>query len=278
MKGQYTKTTESGTPMINRTWARSLFIGVIVFVQFLRLPSPGNATTIVAVRTPSDIYLGADSRVIGVRPNGAVYDDVKCKIGQVGKIFFAGAGPYEYDPMGLNIRLLLIEAQRPGATVGQTIERFDTLYANALTRTSTAAREKSPTVYNQYFLNGHVYIYFVAFENETPRFFARTFAIRSSNDAVKVHTEQRDCPTGCPGTEPTIYGIGYAEVMKNLPTNALRIKPPIQVITELIEASIRKDPEHKSGGPIDILHLNKDGARWVQKKQECREIQPYFQP
>jgi hypothetical protein len=66
--------------------------------------------------------------------------------------------------------------------------------------------------------------------------------------------------------------------MKNLPTNALRIKPPIQVITELIEASIRKDPEHKSGGPIDILHLNKDGARWVQKKQECREIQPYFQP
>ena len=260
--------------MINRIWIPPLLIRVFVFLQFLGIPALGNATTIVAVKTPSDIYLGADSRVIGVRPDGTVYFDVKCKIGQVGKLFFAGAGPYEYDPMGLNIRSLLIEAQRPGATVVQTIDRFDTLYADALTRTSTTAREKSPTVYQQYFLNGHVYIYFVAFENETPRFFARTFTIKSSDDAVKVDTEQHDCPPGCPDTEPTIYGIGYADVMRQLSSTELQRRPPVQVITELIEASIREDPDHKSGGPIDILHLNNDGARWVQKKQECREIQP----
>jgi hypothetical protein len=260
--------------MINRIWVRPLLICVFVFLQFLGIPALGNATTIVAVKTPSDIYLGADSKVTGVRPDGTVYYEVKCKIGQVGNIFFAGAGPYEYDPMGLNIRLLLIEAQRRGASVVQTVERFETLYADALTRTSKTAQEKSPMVYKQYFLNGHVYVYFVAFENETPRFFARTFTIQGSNDTVTVDTEQRDCPPGCPGTEPTIHGIGYAEVMKELSSDALKTRPPIQVITEVIEASIREDPDHKSGGPIDILHLNKDGARWVQKKKECREIQP----
>ena len=73
----------------------------------------------------------------------------------------------------------------------------------------------------------------------------------------------------------TTYPPGSAaEVMKKLSCNALKTRPPIQVITEVIEASIREDPDHKSGGPIDILHLNKDGARWVQKKRECREIQP----
>jgi hypothetical protein len=55
----------------------------------------------------------------------------------------------------------------------------------------------------------------------------------------------------------------------------LKKQPPIPFITEVIEASIREDPDHRSGGPIDILHLNKDGARWVQKKNECAEIQPY---
>ena len=269
------KATESDTTMINLISVRPLSICAFAFLQFLGIPALGNATTIVGVRTPNDIYLAADSRVIGVRPDGTVYYEVKCKIGQVGNIFFAGAGPYEFDPMGLNIRLLLIEAQRQAVGVIQTIERFETLYADALTRTSRTAQEKSPIVYNRYFLNGHVYIYFVAFENETPRFFGRTFTIQGSNDTVTVDTEQRDCPPDCSTTEPTIHGIGYADVMKRLSANDLQIRPPIQVITEVIEASIREDPDHKSGGPIDILHLNKDGARWVQKKKECPEIQPY---
>jgi len=274
-RGDVSEAIKPHAAMINRIRVRPLLICVFLFLQFLGIAALGSATTIVAVRTPADIYLGVDSRVTGVRPDGTVYYEVKCKIGQVGKIFFAGAGPYEYEPTGLNIRLLLIEAQRPGASVVQTVERFETLYADALTRTSRTAQKESPMVYQKYFLNGHVYMYFFAFENETPRYFGRIFTIRSPNELVTVDTEQRDCPPGCPGTEPTILGIGYADAMKKLSSNALKTRTPIQVITEAIEASIREDPDHKSGGPIDILHLNKDGARWVQKKKECGEIQPY---
>ena len=209
-----------------------------------------------------------------VLPDGTVYYEAKCKIGQVGKIFFTGVGPYEYEPTGLNIRLLLIEAQRSGANVVQTIERFETLYADALRRTSRTAQKESPMVYQKYFLDRHVYVYFFTFEDETPKYFGRIFTIQSSNGPATVDTEQRDCPPGCPGSEPTILGIGYADVVKELSPNALKTRPPIEIITEVIEASIREDPDHKSGGPIDILHLSKDGARWVQKKKECPEIQP----
>jgi hypothetical protein len=129
-------------------------------------------------------------------------------------------------------------------------------------------------VYEKYFLNGHVYVNFFAFENGIPQYFGRIFTIQSSNDPVTVDTDQRDCPPGCPGTEPTIHGIGYAEVMKKLSSNALKTRPPIQVIAEVTEASIREDPDHKSGGPIDILHLSKDGARWVQKKRNAPKSSP----
>ena len=125
--------------MINRIRVRTLLCHVFIF---LGIPALGSATTILAVRTPTDIYLGADSRVTGVRPDGTVYYEVKFKIGQVRKIFFAGAGPYEYEPTGLNIRLLLIEAQHLGASVGQTVERFETLYSDALTRTSRTRSER----------------------------------------------------------------------------------------------------------------------------------------
>jgi hypothetical protein len=260
--------------MINRRRVHLLLICVFVFLQFLGVPALGKATTIVAVRTPTDIYLGAESKVIGALPDGTVYYEMKCKIGQVGKIFFASAGPYEYKPTGLNIRLLLMQAERPGASINQTVERFATLYADALTRTSRTAQKESPMVYNKYFLNGHVYVYFFAFENEVPRHFGRTFTIQSSNDPVTVGIEKHDCPLGCPSTEPTIHGIGYADVVNNVSSNVLKTRPPFQVITEVIEASINEDPDLKSGGPIDILHLNKDGARWVQKKKECPEIQP----
>jgi hypothetical protein len=260
--------------MINRMIrVRSLPTCALLFLQLLGIPVVGSATTIVTVKTPTDIYVGADSKVTGVRPDGTVYYELKCKIGQVGNIFFAGVGPYEYRPTGLNIRLLLVEAQRSGASVGQTVEKFETLYADALTRTSRTAQKESPMVYTKYFLNGHVYVNFFALENGIPQYFGRIFNIQSSNDPVTVETEQRDCPPGCPGTEPTIHGIGYAEVMKRLSSDALKTQTPIQVITEAIEASIREDPDLKSGGPIDILHLSKDGARWVQKKQECPEIQ-----
>lgn len=260
--------------MSNRRRFRPLVISVFLLLQFLGVPASGGATTIVAVRTSTEIYLGVDSRVTGVRPNGTVYYDVKCKIGQVGRIFFAAAGPYEYEPTGLNIRQLLTEAQRPGTSVHETVERFANLYVDALTRTSRNAQKDSPMVYNKYFLNGRVYVYLFVFDNEIPLFFERIFAVQSSNDSVTIKTEQRDCPPGCSSSEPTLIAIGYADVMKNVTTDALKTFSPIEFINEVIQASIREDPDHKSGGPIDILHLNKDGARWVQKKKECAEIQP----
>jgi hypothetical protein len=78
----------SQAAMINRIWVRPLLICVFTFLQLLGIPAPGRATTIVAVRTPTDIHLGVDSKVTGVLPDGTVYYEVRCKIGQVGKIFF----------------------------------------------------------------------------------------------------------------------------------------------------------------------------------------------
>ena len=251
-----------------------MLIRAFLLVQLLAVPALLNATTIVAVRTPTDIYLGADSRVTEVRPDGRFHYEAKCKIGQVGEIFFAGAGLYGHQPTGLSIRSSLIQAQSSAASLSETVERFETLYTDALERTLRSALKDSPMVYKKYFLDGHVYVYLFAFENGITRYFERIFTIQSSTDPVTVGMERHDCPPGCLGGEATILGIGYADVVKEVSPDVLKTRPPVELITELVDASIKADPAHQSGGPIDILHLNKDGGRWVQKKKECPEIQP----
>src|SRR5262249_10279604 len=113
--GHASKAIKFHRAMIDSRRIRPLVIPVFLFLQLLGVPALGNSTTIVAVRTSTDIYIGADSRVTGVRPDGTVYYDMKCKIGQVGKIFFAGAGTFEFGAKGLNIRLVVVETEPPGA-------------------------------------------------------------------------------------------------------------------------------------------------------------------
>ena len=45
----------------------------------------------------------------------------------------------------------------------------------------------------------------------------------------------------------------------------------VEGIRSLIELEIAAEPAH-TGGPIDILRITKDGAEWIQRKQECPDI------
>src|SRR5688572_13952258 len=80
----------------------SLPILAVLAIQFLAVPS--HATTVMGVRTPNDIYLGADSKRTVTqldRPGGTSPDDgPMCKITQVGEAFVAVRGFYEYSAYG----------------------------------------------------------------------------------------------------------------------------------------------------------------------------------
>jgi hypothetical protein len=260
-------------PTCNGERVLAVLIRLLLCAQFLCIPALAAATTLVAVRTSTDIYVGADSRSVHMSPAGTLYhDDIKCKIGHVGNIFFAGFGPVRHPPTALSIELSLRYALRQGETVARTVRKFETLHADALAKTLRITKKWYPQIYNSFFFNSRVYVYLFAFEIEVPRFFVRTFTVQSPKDSVIVSTEE--CPLGCP--IPMIDVIAPPDVTETMSPDLLKTLPPIQAITEVIETSIREDPYQRSAAPIDILHLNKDGARWVQKKKECGEIRSYI--
>jgi hypothetical protein len=246
----------------------------------LILPALVGATTVITLRTATDIYIGADSKIASMHLDGSVSYGQQCKIGQVGSIFFAGAGAYGRKPMPsedpnsrLDIRSSLIKARALGGTMHQIIARFSDVYADEILRTLEIVRSSSPKQYEKASTSS-VYVYFFGFEGDTPVSLRRTFTPMRSDAAVTtIRITEYDCPPNC--AEPHAIGVGYGNIIKDFSADVLKTRSPTDVIREIVELSIKEDPEQKSGMPVDILHLTKHGASWIQKKKECPEIKPY---
>jgi len=252
----------------------ALLLGII------SLPTLLSATTILAVRTSTDIYIGVDSKVTQVRPDGSLLYLEQCKIVQVGNIFFAAAGPYGRQPTpfddprsGLDIRSSLLESQALGGTIYQIIARFTDLYAGAMVRSLQAVVKSRPKQFEKVF-SSPVHVFFFAFDADTALLLHKRFTHRRSDAlASTIEIVDYDCPPSC--AEPHhVDGIGYADIFKNVSPTVLKTRSPIEVIRETVESSIKADPEKQSDLPVDVLHLNNNGAKWIQKKAQCPEIQP----
>jgi hypothetical protein len=241
----------------------------------LLLPAVLGATTVITMRTATDIYIGADSRVASMRLDGSVSYRQQCKIGQVGNIFFAAAGAYGRKPMPsedpnsrLDITSFLNNARALGGTMHQIVARFSDVYADEILRTLEIVRRSSPKQYAKASTSS-VYVYFLGFEGDTPVSLRRTFTPMKSDAAVtSMRIAEYDCPANC--AEPHVIGVGYGNIIKNFSPDVLKTRSPTEIIRAAVELSIKEDPEQKSGMPVDILHLTKHGS-WIQKKKECQK-------
>jgi len=80
-------------------------------------------TTIVPVRTRSDIMVGIDSKVVFA--NKAIKAEPVCKITQVGRVFFASAKFAGNQAAGLVVSEFARQAVEGGGTIADIIDRFE---------------------------------------------------------------------------------------------------------------------------------------------------------
>lgn len=105
--------------------------------------------------------------------------------------------------------------------------------------------------------------------------YQRQFKIRRrSNGSHWVSITRKQCPPRCP-TAALYFSIGKHEHADKIAFGSGFWSESIipQQISGLIQLEMKANPL-EVGGPIDILQLTKDGAEWIQKKDECPNIQP----
>ena len=247
---------------------------------------PDYGGTVAFLRTPTDIAIAADS--LAVAPDDPSITRSGCKIYQIGRsnLFIAVAG---FDPQaagGLNQIALINRAHLANKTILATANAFAQSVIGPLVIELQRLKSDSAVNYGRDFEGKPVIaIIFCGFEKGVPVVYQRQFIAYTPRDGkISIRVDQMDCPgplcetDGIGGNVLGEMGIGSGSVtsaslsfdLADGSTASVR-----RVVQRRIEDQA-KDRYPGARGPIDLLHITRLRATWIEHKDECGSIFPYW--
>ncbi len=237
---------------------------LFVFIQSV------DATTIIPVRTTTgDIFIGADSKE-------DVGNKLACKIKQFNELFFAFAGRANFGKKNIamfDAFLIANEAANTTGSIRTKIQYFDKHIQSALENVIGLMFRTNKPLFNDSFKGDKspaLCVVIAGVLNNKPVYFIREYKIniiKNTNIKIKiVKVENID--------KPAIDIIGtYGAIEKFAGNTAIPKNPdPSNIIERLITLQSEATPSIV-GLPVDILRITIRGAKWIQHKPECPEIQ-----
>lgn len=260
---------------------------ISIFIIMFLISSTAFATSIVAVRNNNEIVIGADSKTSLTPMLNSVGDPksiAKCKIVQVGNIFFASAGfagigtekfPGNIDPE-FNLEEIIVNALKGKWSIADKLNNLEKILVANLSQIAEKARLENAAFFVDRFVKYPMYSIIVAgSDNEELILMARTFKlIISPSGSLTFDIRRFDCPGDCEESFITIFAGRTEAIRKFLHENEgfLFHTDAATAIRNLVELEISKDPSFV-GPPIDILRLTRKGAEWIKRKSLCPDIQ-----
>ena len=231
-------------------------------------------TTIVPVRTRTDIMVGIDSKMVFA--NKAIKAEPVCKITQVGRVFFCSAKFAGNQTAGLLVSEFARQAGEGGGTIARIIDRFEQTIAQPLYDYMRAFRQYDLTRYDLMFGDDSVLdVVFFGIEDEPIIAYRRfTPVFRSQNATFRMDKNDR--------IRVLESGVGFIMLGHVEPLISFVTQRPnywnevglTHAIRNLIQLAIDDDPS-LVGPPIVIVGVNGKGARWVLGSKLCPAIQNY---
>ena len=247
---------------------------VIALAILLVSTGSAEATTIVVVRTTTEIVIAADSKVTDAY--GESLDD-SCKIRQVGNLFIGFEGFVRDKKTGFNVPEIARQALqlKPNASPQEKVGVLTGFITSALFDELIKVRSHSPDVF-QIKLLGRTFLRLViaGFDKNRPVDFVRQFRMTPIAGKFAVTVVPDDCLDDCKGEVVTRF-LGETAAIDGLPEDTPDFWREGLVVgaRRLVEMQIMARSEYV-GPPIDILQISAKGGKWVQKKSACREVQP----
>jgi len=237
---------------------------------FVCQESIANGTCIMAIRTPTQVVVAADS--LGV-PFGAttIKRQTFCKIAHHDSIYFACSGDVAEFRSGFDVYRVAGEALSGGGTTLDKVKRFDDLIQVQLPK---AVKSMNKTYKDEATFVSAV---FFGFESGTPFVFARGYkAFVSVFNTVGVSIVPNDCPgLTCPNSPNgiTYTNLGKRDTINKIIDSGLAITNAnaIEAVKILVESEIAADINNINvAPPVDVISIDKTGVHWIQKKNECK--------
>lgn len=226
----------------------------------------------MAVKTPTEIVIGADSKVTDTFGNAAAGQ--ACKIIQAGNLFFAYEGLVKDRRTGFDVASIASRALlfKPNATAAERVDILTGFITAQLFVELPDLKQHDPDTYREKVEGGQTFlkILVAGFEGTQPLLFVRQFrAVPVNRQTIGVSVVPDDCLKDCTG-QVVVRTMGETAAIDGLPeeTNGFWEQGIAEGVRRLIETEIAARGEYV-GPPVDILRIDKRGAQWIQRKSLC---------
>ena len=249
-------------------------LSLVVFFLTLQIVAirPSFATSIVVLKTPSEIVAGAESMGVYITGYGRISNSF-CKIHQVHDFFIANAGLYDTRAgQRLNIKEIVARVARRSDPLAVAVNRSSSAIANALSQAVSDAREDDGLY--KILSRGNVVIFFFGFEDEKPAAYSHRFSVMSQGERSKIPLidgTQDNCGPQCvlaDGSPYLMHTRSQAMDDFHSKSRGLLREDPVAFVRSMISYDIAANKD-RSGPPIDILRIDRNGPKWIEKKPNC---------
>jgi hypothetical protein len=234
------------------------------------------ATTIIAIRTDKEIFLGTDSKIKIERDRPTT----QCKIRQIGDLYIAFTGKpvlikYKFDAYDI--------AAKAFSTKGTVADKVTVLEKELQKRMEPALdamRNSDAATFNKWYaedVKDRMALQVIVAGNQDgiPVLCTLEYRINSPRDSrVSFKSTRKDfiAKPQADRAQIVLFGVNEA-IYKMLSRKDYAMNDdPVRNIKEWILVESIAEPD-KVATPIDILRIDGKKAEWLQHKQECPDIQ-----
>lgn len=237
-------------------------------VALVLIGEPVLATSIVILRSPDTIYVGADSRRTYREPR-RTYTSSVCKIVSAGRFIFVASGLTYFN--GRQVSEIAAGAARSARTPVDAMETFRHQLTSFLPNAAIAETEMDPT-YDPHGNRLLLEAAYLGFEQGKAQVILEWFR-RNGNGLLVSDRRTYDSPL--PGRYDFIFAGKRRAIDRFMTNRSVSIHEDVDAIgfiTQSIGMEIADSPE-STAPPIDILQMTASGRRWLEHKAGC-EILP----
>jgi len=234
-----------------------------------------SGTAIVAIRTPEMIVVAADSRAIHKKDE----PDPKpfCKIRKVNDAFVTAYGLYDETGTGFDLWSIIWFSTIGHTKLSDKIRSFEVHVEAPLKSALERIRKEEPSEFKKRCIERPpLGVMFFGVEDETLKLVSCQYRVLLpllSESPIGLMTTRRDCP----GLDCLDGNIGFLathsesdlDEFRSSFNSEVRKGNVVDFARKFIQMAIDKDSV-TFGPPIDIISVTKDGANWVQVKEECQ--------
>jgi hypothetical protein len=235
------------------------------------------ATSIVAIKTGDDIFIGTDSKML-IEKDIAVS---QCKITKMNDIYLVFSGIPALPKSSFNAYEIAEKVFAGPGTINARLDAFDKAVQAKLQKAFEKLRKTDDKLFSRWYTNDvehriamQVLVAGAEKNNGTVLTMLEYRIMSKKKERVKLKAIKQNVVTKPGSDQPKILLLGMTDAI-----NAVMKKKDffsdfdeVRNINEWIMAEVAAEPA-LVGGPVDILKISPAKTQWIQHKSQCPEIE-----